>query len=804
MSETNPSDRFDATALVVPFELLRNSDVEVVGGKNASLGEMISQLPEGVRVPTGFATTAHAFRAFLAHDGLTQKINARLDALDVEDVRALAQAGADIRAWVEAQPFPPSLEQAIRAAFADLSGDNPQASFAVRSSATAEDLPDASFAGQQETFLNVVGIDAILHKMKEVFASLYNDRAISYRVHKGFAHADVALSAGVQRMVRSDLGAAGVMFTIDTESGFEDVVFITSSYGLGETVVQGAVNPDEFYVHKPMLAAGNRAVIRRNLGSKLLQMVFSTPEEKAATGQLVKTVDVAGELRNRYSLSDADVTQLAHYAMVIEAHYGRPMDIEWGKDGTDGLLYILQARPETVKSQAKGKVEQRYTLLGSSQVLVSGRAIGQKIGAGPVRLVDDIADMDKVQPGDILVTDMTDPNWEPVMKRASAIVTNRGGRTCHAAIIARELGIPAVVGCGDATETLTEGSLVTVSCAEGDTGNVYEGLLETEVSEVQRGEMPALDVKIMMNVGNPQLAFDFCQLPNEGVGLARLEFIINNNIGVHPKAILDYPHIDADLKKAVESVARGHASPTAFYVDKVAEGVATIAAAYWPKPVIVRLSDFKSNEYRKLIGGSRYEPDEENPMLGFRGASRYISADFGAAFAMECDALKRVRDEMGLTNVQIMVPFVRTVGQAKAVTELLAGKGLKRGENDLKIVMMCEVPSNAILAEDFLQYFDGFSIGSNDLTQLTLGLDRDSGLALLAADFDERDPAVKALLVRAIQACKAQGKYVGICGQGPSDHPDFAQWLVDEGISSISLNPDTVVQTWKRLASGRS
>lgn len=804
MSETNPSDRFDATALVVPFELLRNSDVEVVGGKNASLGEMISQLPEGVRVPTGFATTAHAFRAFLAHDGLTQKINARLDALDVEDVRALAQAGADIRAWVEAQPFPPSLEQAIRAAFADLSGDNPQASFAVRSSATAEDLPDASFAGQQETFLNVVGIDAILHKMKEVFASLYNDRAISYRVHKGFAHADVALSAGVQRMVRSDLGAAGVMFTIDTESGFEDVVFITSSYGLGETVVQGAVNPDEFYVHKPMLAAGNRAVIRRNLGSKLLQMVFSTPEEKVATGQLVKTVDVAGELRNRYSLSDADVTQLAHYAMVIEAHYGRPMDIEWGKDGNDGLLYILQARPETVKSQAKGKVEQRYTLLGSSQVLVSGRAIGQKIGAGPVRLVDDIADMDKVQPGDILVTDMTDPNWEPVMKRASAIVTNRGGRTCHAAIIARELGIPAVVGCGDATETLTEGSLVTVSCAEGDTGNVYEGLLETEVSEVQRGEMPALDVKIMMNVGNPQLAFDFCQLPNEGVGLARLEFIINNNIGVHPKAILDYPHIDADLKKAVESVARGHASPTAFYVDKVAEGVATIAAAYWPKPVIVRLSDFKSNEYRKLIGGSRYEPDEENPMLGFRGASRYISADFGAAFAMECDALKRVRDEMGLTNVQIMVPFVRTVGQAKAVTELLAGKGLKRGENDLKIVMMCEVPSNAILAEDFLQYFDGFSIGSNDLTQLTLGLDRDSGLALLAADFDERDPAVKALLVRAIQACKAQGKYVGICGQGPSDHPDFAQWLVDEGISSISLNPDTVVQTWKRLASGRS
>jgi len=800
MSESNQSERFSATALVVPFEQLRNSDVEAVGGKNASLGEMISQLPNGVRVPTGFATTAHAFRAFLAHDGLVDRINQRLDALDVEDVRALAQAGADIRAMVEAQPFPADLEAGIRSAFETLTAGNTQASFAVRSSAPAEDLPDASFAGQQETFLNVVGIDDVLHKMKEVFASLYNDRAISYRVHKGFAHADVALSAGVQRMVRSDLGAAGVMFTIDTESGFEDVVFITSSYGLGETVVQGAVNPDEFYVHKPMLKAGNKAVIRRNLGSKLIQMVFASPEEKAASGKLVKTEDVPGELRNRYSLTDDEVTQLAQYATIIEAHYGRPMDIEWGKDGTDGQIYILQARPETVKSQAKGKVEQRYTLVGKSPLLATGRAIGQKIGAGPVRLVDDIADMDKVQPGDILVTDMTDPNWEPVMKRASAIVTNRGGRTCHAAIIARELGIPAVVGCGDATERLVDGALVTVSCAEGDTGNIYEGLLETDVSEVQRGEMPELDVKIMMNVGNPQLAFDFCQLPNAGVGLARLEFIINNNIGVHPKAILDYPHIDADLKKAVESVARGHASPRAFYVDKVAEGDANIAAAYWPKPVIVRLSDCKSNEYRKLIGGSRYEPDEENPMLGFRGASRYISEDFGEAFAMECEALKRVRDEMGLTNVQVMVPFVRTLGQAKAVTELLAAKGLKRGENDLKVIMMCEVPSNAILADDFLAYFDGFSIGSNDLTQLTLGLDRDSGLELLAADFDERDPAVKALLKRAIEACRKQGKYVGICGQGPSDHADFAEWLVAEGIHSISLNPDTVVQTWKRLA----
>ena len=791
---------FSPTALVVPFENLRMTDVESVGGKNASLGEMISQLPSGVRVPTGFATTAHAFREFLQHDGLTARINARLQALDTDDVRALAEAGAEIRAMVEAQPFPADLEKAIREAFVTLSSGNPEASFAVRSSATAEDLPDASFAGQQETFLNVHGIDDVLHKMKEVFASLYNDRAISYRVHKGFAHADVALSAGVQRMVRSDLGAAGVMFTIDTESGFEDVVFITSSYGLGETVVQGAVNPDEFYVHKPMLQAGKRAVIRRNLGSKLIQMEFATPDEKKASGKLVKTTDVPTELRNRYSLTDVDVEQLARYALVIEQHYGRPMDIEWGKDGTDGQLYILQARPETVKSQQKGQSEFRYRLKGHGAVLAEGRAIGQKIGTGPVRLVHSISEMDQVQAGDILVTDMTDPNWEPVMKRASAIVTNRGGRTCHAAIIARELGIPAVVGCGDATELLKNGTLVTVSCAEGDTGFIYDGLLETEVTEVQRGTMPDIKTKIMMNVGNPQLAFDFCQLPNEGVGLARLEFIINNNIGVHPKAILDYPNVDADLKKAVESVARGHASPRAFYVDKVAEGVATIAAAFWPKPVIVRLSDFKSNEYRKLIGGSRYEPEEENPMLGFRGAARYISADFGEAFAMECEALKRVRLDMGLTNVQVMVPFVRTLKQAERVTQLLADHGLKRGVDDLKVIMMCEVPSNAILAEEFLQFFDGFSIGSNDLTQLTLGLDRDSGLELLAADFDERDPAVKALLTRAISACLSNSKYVGICGQGPSDHPDFAHWLADQGISSISLNPDSVIETWKSLA----
>ena len=792
---------FSATALVVPFEHLRMTDVEAVGGKNASLGEMISQLPQGVRVPTGFATTAHAFREFLKAGDLGARINAKLSALDVEDVRALAAVGAEIRAMMEAQAFPADLEQAIRESFQKLSAENVGASFAVRSSATAEDLPDASFAGQQETFLNVSGIDTVLHKIKEVFASLYNDRAISYRVHKGFAHADVALSAGIQRMVRSDLGAAGVIFTIDTESGFEEVVFITSSYGLGETVVQGAVNPDEFYVHKHSLKVGKRAVIRRNLGSKLLQMVFANPEEKASSGKLVKTVDVPAELRNRYSLTDADVEQLAQYALVIEQHYGRPMDIEWGKDGQDGLLYILQARPETVKSQTNGS-EQRYKLKGRGTVLAEGRAIGQKIGTGPVRLVQNVSEMDTVQAGDVLVTDMTDPNWEPVMKRASAIVTNRGGRTCHAAIIARELGIPAVVGCGTATDTLKEGTLVTVSCAEGDTGYIYDGLLETEVTEVQRGEMPDIPVKITMNIGNPQLAFDFAQLPNHGVGLARLEFIINNNIGVHPKAILDYPNVDPELKKAVESVARGHASPRAFYVDKVTEGVATIAAAFWPKPVIVRLSDFKSNEYRKLIGGSRYEPEEENPMLGFRGAARYLSADFAEAFAMECQAMRRVREDMGLTNVELMVPFIRTLGQARKVIDLLGKHGLTRGENGLKIIMMCEVPSNAILADEFLEYFDGFSIGSNDLTQLTLGLDRDSGLELLAADFDERDPAVEAMVTRAIQACLKQNKYVGICGQGPSDHPDFAKWLVEQGITSMSLNPDSVVETWRTLAAG--
>ncbi len=794
------STLFSPTALVVPFENLRNADVESVGGKNASLGEMISQLPTGVRVPTGFATTALAFREFLKLGGLDDKINALLDALNTEDVRDLAKVGAQIRAMVEAQPFSAELDTSIRGAFATLSAGNAEASFAVRSSATAEDLPDASFAGQQESFLNVVGIDTVLHKIKEVFASLYNDRAISYRVHKGFAHADVALSAGIQRMVRSDKGAAGVMFTMDTESGFDQVVFITSSYGLGETVVQGSVNPDEFYVHKPMLATGNRAVIRRNLGSKQIQMEFASAAEKAASGKLVKTTDVPIDLRNRYSLTDAEVEQLAKYAMIIEAHYGRAMDIEWGKDGLDGHIYILQARPETVKSQSAGKAELRYKLKGTSAILAQGRAIGQKIGTGRVRLVHSIDEMDQVQLGDILVTDMTDPNWEPVMKRASAIVTNRGGRTCHAAIIARELGIAAVVGCGDATEMLKDGTLVTVSCAEGDTGFIYDGLLETEVTEVQRGVMPEIKTKITMNIGNPQLAFDFCQLPNAGVGLARLEFIINNNIGVHPKAILDYPSIDADLKKAVESVARGHASPRAFYVDKVAEGVATIGAAFWPKQVIVRFSDFKSNEYRKLIGGSRYEPEEENPMLGFRGAVRYTSEEFGEAFAMECQALKRVRNEMGLTNVAVMVPFVRTLGQAAKVMDLLAKNGLKRGDNGLKVMMMCEVPSNAILADAFLEYFDGFSIGSNDLTQLTLGLDRDSGLELLAADFDERDPAVKAMLSLAISACKRQNKYVGICGQGPSDHPDFAQWLVDQGIESISLNPDSVVATWQALA----
>lgn len=793
---------------VASFENLRMTDVESVGGKNASLGEMISQLAEaGVRVPGGFATTADAFRDFLEHSeggpSLAQRIATRLEGLDVDDVRSLAAAGLEIRQWIVETPFQPRLEQEIRDFYERLvAGSDTEVSFAVRSSATAEDLPDASFAGQQETFLNVVGIDNVLEAMKHVFASLYNDRAISYRVHKGFTHAEVALSAGVQRMVRSDTGAAGVMFTIDTESGFKDVVFVTSSYGLGETVVQGAVNPDEFYVHKPMLAQGKSPVIRRNIGSKLIKMEF-TSEAKA--GRSVRTVDVPIELRNRYSLTDAEVVELAKYAVIIENHYGRPMDIEWGKDGRDGKLYILQARPETVKSQQKATdSQQRFSLKGSGTVLTSGRAIGQKIGAGPVRVIHDPSEMERVQPGDVLVADMTDPNWEPVMKRASAIVTNRGGRTCHAAIIARELGVPAVVGCGDATEALKDGTFVTVSCAEGDEGKIYDGLLETEITEVSRGELPPIPTKIMLNVGNPQLAFDFQSVPNGGVGLARLEFIINNNIGVHPKAILEYPNIDADLKKAVESVARGHASPRAFYVDKLAEGVATIAAAFWPKPVIVRLSDFKSNEYKKLIGGSRYEPDEENPMLGFRGAARYLAEDFAEAFEMECMAMKRVREEMGLTNVQIMIPFVRTLGQAEKVIDLLAKYGLKRGEGGgeggLRVIMMCEVPSNAILAEQFLQYFDGFSIGSNDLTQLTLGLDRDSGMELLAKDFDERDPAVKAMLSLAIKACRAQGKYIGICGQGPSDNPDFAQWLVEEGIESMSLNPDSVIDTWNKLA----
>ncbi len=782
---------------VVSLEKLRMSDVDSVGGKNASLGEMISQLSDaGVLVPGGFATTAQAFRDFLTTSGLDKRIADRLLTLNPEDVRELAVAGAEIRQWIVDAPFSAEFENSIRESFAALDADG-KGSFAVRSSATAEDLPDASFAGQQETFLNVVGIDDVLDKIRHVFASLYNDRAISYRVHKGYAHAEVALSAGIQRMVRSDKGSAGVMFTLDTESGFTDVVFITSSYGLGETVVQGAVNPDEFYVFKPTLDQGKYAIVSRRIGSKLIKMEF---DAERTEGRAVRVVDVPVSERNRYSLTDDEVNELARYAVIIEKHYQRPMDIEWGRDGVDGKIYILQARPETVKSQQTGnEVQQRYRLKATGSVLITGRAIGQKIGAGPVRVVGDISEMDKVQPGDVLVTDMTDPNWEPVMKRASAIVTNRGGRTCHAAIIARELGIPAVVGCGNATDLLRAGQEVTVSCAEGDEGRIYDGLIETEVEEVHRGDMPPLDVKIMMNVGNPQLAFDFSQVPNAGVGLARLEFIINNNIGIHPKAVLDYPNVDSELKQAVESAARGYASPRAFFVEKLAEGIATIGSAFYPKPVIVRLSDFKSNEYRKLVGGSRYEPEEENPMLGFRGASRYVSADFDACFRMECEALKRVREEMGLTNVEIMVPFVRTVNQAERVVALLAKYGLKRGDNGLRLIMMCEVPSNAILAEQFLAHFDGFSIGSNDMTQLTLGLDRDSGMELLAADFDERDDAVKFMLRRAIKACLAANKYVGICGQGPSDHPDFAQWLKDEGILSMSLNPDTVVDTWQRL-----
>jgi pyruvate,water dikinase len=784
-------------ALVIPFEKLRMNDVEQVGGKNSSLGEMISQLADtGVRVPGGFATTAHAYRVFLAQSGLDAKINAALDALDVDDVNALVKTGAEIRQWVLDTPFPMDLTIAITEQYQRLVAESTaDMSFAVRSSATAEDLPDASFAGQQETFLNIVGLENIMHAIKEVFASLYNDRAISYRVHKGFLHADVALSAGIQRMVRSDKGAAGVMFTLDTESGFRDAVFVTSSYGLGETVVQGAVNPDEFYVHKPMLAAGKKAVVRRNLGSKMIKMTFAA--EKVA-GKSTITEDVPEAQRHQFSINDEEVMELARYAMIIEKHYGRPMDIEWGKDGVDGKLYILQARPETVQSQAAAGKQEKFKLKSFSKVLASGRAIGQKIGVGPVRIVKDPKEMDQVKPGDVLVADMTDPNWEPVMKRASAIVTNRGGRTCHAAIIARELGIPAIVGCGDATETLTEGDIVTVSCTEGDTGHVYRGSLDYEITTRDISAMPDVPVKVMMNVGNPELAFEFAQLPNAGVGLARVEFIINNVIGIHPKAILDVERLPASKREEIKRRARGYASPRDFFIEKLVEGVATIAAAFWPNPAIVRLSDFKSNEYRKLLGGELYEPEEENPMLGFRGASRYIAHTFEDCFEMECLAMKRVREEMGLTNVQLMVPFVRTVGEGKAVVELLAEHGLKQGENDLKLIMMCEIPSNALLADQFLEVFDGFSIGSNDLTQLTLGLDRDSGL--VANLFDERDPAVKMLLAMAISAANKAGKYIGICGQGPSDHPDLAEWLMDQGISSISLNPDTVVDTWTRLA----
>ena len=779
------------------FDELGMHDVETVGGKNASLGEMISHLEHaGVRVPHGFATTAAAYRDFLAHEGLDRRINETLAALDVDDVDALARAGAQIRRAVVETPLPAPLTQAIGAAYERLAGESGgELSLAVRSSATAEDLPDASFAGQQETFLNIHGLENVLDAVKQVFASLFNDRAIAYRVHKGFDHAQVALSAGVQRMVRSDLASAGVMFTLDTESGFDQVVFITSAYGLGETVVQGAVNPDEFYVYKRGLREGRPAILRRALGTKAIRMGFTDSRQ---AGRSTVTSDVPEAERRRFSITDRDVEELARYALAIEQHYGRPMDIEWGKDGVDGRLYILQARPETVKTRGALDGMKRYRIRQRSEVLSSGRAIGQKVGAGPVRVIKDASQMSAVRPGDVLVTDMTDPDWEPVMKRAAAIVTNRGGRTCHAAIIARELGIPAVVGCGDATRALADGREVTVSCAEGDTGYVYDGRLEVEVVDVAPKSMPPSPVKITMNVGNPELAFEFQRLPNEGVGLARLEFIIARMIGLHPRAALDYPDVPAELKAAVERQAAGYADPETFYVDKITEGVATLGAAFWPKAVIVRLSDFKSNEYSSLIGGERYEPKEENPMLGFRGASRYVAPSFKQCFELECRALKRVRDEMGLTNVEIMVPFVRTLGEAQRVVELLAQNGLKRGDNGLRIVMMCEIPSNALLADQFLEHFDGFSIGSNDMTQMTLALDRDSGL--VAEFFDERDPAVKAMLRLAIQACRRAGKYVGICGQGPSDHPDLAQWLMEEGIGSLSLNPDTVVETWLFLA----
>ena len=788
---------------VIWFENLRMHDVERVGGKNASLGEMISQLAEkGVRVPGGFATTAEAYRAFLAHNGLNERISAALAGLDIEDVAELARVGKEIRQWILETPFPEQLDAEIAAAWDKMVADAGSAdiSVAVRSSATAEDLPDASFAGQQETFLNINGLDNVKEAMKHVFASLYNDRAISYRVHKGFAHDVVALSAGVQRMVRSDSGASGVMFTIDTESGFEDVVFVTSSYGLGEMVVQGAVNPDEFYVHKPTLRAGRPAVLRKTMGSKLIKMVFA---DQAEAGKSVQTIDVPEADRRQFSISNEEITELAQYALIIEEHYGRPMDIEWGRDGIDGKLYILQARPETVKSQEKehgqGNSLRRYTLSGERKVLAEGRAIGQKVGQGKVRLIQSAAEMDQVQAGDILVTDMTDPDWEPVMKRAAAIVTNRGGRTCHAAIIARELGIPAVVGCGNASEVLSQGQEVTVSCAEGDTGLIYDGLLDVQVDDVALNNMPPAPVKIMMNVGNPELAFTFAGLPSEGIGLARMEFIINRQIGIHPKALLDFDRLEGSLKNEIAERIAGYPSPVDFYVDKITEGVATLAASVYPRKVIVRMSDFKSNEYAGLIGGSVYEPHEENPMLGFRGAARYVSEEFKECFALECRALKRVRDEMGLTNVEIMIPFVRTLSEAEAVVKALKENGLERGKNGLRLIMMCEVPSNALLAEQFLKYFDGFSIGSNDMTQLTLGVDRDSG-GSIAATFDERNPAVKVMLHLAISACRRLNKYIGICGQGPSDHPDFAQWLVEEGIETISLNPDTVIETWLYLA----
>src|SRR5205809_1725545 len=781
---------------VVNFDRLGMGDTERVGGKNASLGEMIVQLSKaGIRVPGGFATTAEAFREFLTAGGLAARIEARMKGLDPDDVEALERCGAEIRGWIEATPFPKQLEAEIAQGLRELTGGDESVSVAVRSSATAEDLPDASFAGQQETFLNIRGLANVMTALKHVFASLYNDRAISYRVHKGYGHSAVALSAGVQRMVRSDLGASGVMFTLDTESGFRDVVFITASWGLGEMVVQGAVNPDEFYVHKPMLRGGRFPVIRRSLGSKLQKMVFA---ERAQAGLSVKTVDVSEAERSRFCLSDEDAIELARFALKIEEHYQHPMDIEWAKDGADGKIYILQARPETVKSRKSAEGQERFLLRQKAEVLASGRAIGHKIGAGIVRVVKDASEMSRVKEGDILVTDMTDPNWEPVMKIAAAIVTYRGGRTCHAAIIARELGIPAVVGSGDATQKLKDGQQVTVTCAEGDTGSVLEGLIPFEVSSRERGEMPDIPVKIAMNVGNPQLAFEFAQLPNAGVGLARLEFIINNEIGVHPRACLDYPKLEGTLKRKVEEATRGYPDPRTFFIEKMVEGVATIAAAFWPKPVIVRLSDFKSNEYRKLLGGERYEPDEENPMLGFRGAARYIAPSFRECFELECVALRKVRETLGLTNVELMVPFVRTIGEAKQVLGLMEANGLKRGQNGLRIVMMCELPSNAVLADQFLELFDGFSIGSNDLTQLTLGLDRDSGL--VAETFDERDAAVKAMLAMAIRACRKQGKYVGICGQGPSDHPDLARWLMEQGIDSLSLNPDTVVSTWLSLA----